>query len=69
MKYEYTLVTNLQTETYKDEKIKEGLGGSFSYFELGDTIEMESLLRGKNLPTYTEFARYLFGIDPVSLSL
>lgn len=44
----------------KDEKIKEGLGGSFSYFELGDPIEMESLLQGKKLPSYTDFARYLF---------
>jgi adenine-specific DNA-methyltransferase len=47
-------------KTSKNENLKKGLGGSFSYFELGDTIEMESLLRGKNLPTYTEFARYLF---------
>lgn len=44
----------------KSKNFKKGTGGSFSYFELGDTIEMESLLRGKNLPTYTEFARYLF---------
>ena len=47
-------------KTAKSELLKKGTGGSFSYFELGDTIEMESLLRGKNLPTYTEFARYLF---------
>lgn len=47
-------------KTAKNELLKKGTGGSFSYFELGDTIEMESLLRGKNLPTYTEFARYLF---------
>jgi adenine-specific DNA-methyltransferase len=33
---------------------------TFSYFELGNTIEMESLLRGNNLPSYKEFARYLF---------
>ena len=33
---------------------------TFSYFELGETIEMESLLKGKNLPSFTEFARYLF---------
>ncbi len=44
----------------KNDLLKKGTGGSFSYFELGDTIEMESLLRGKNLPSYTEFARYLF---------
>jgi len=47
-------------KTSKDEKIKKGLGGSFSYFQLGDPIEMESLLKGKKLPSYTEFARYLF---------
>lgn len=47
-------------KTAKTELLKNGTGGSFSYFELGDTIEMESLLRGKNLPSYTEFSRYLF---------
>lgn len=47
-------------KTAKSDLLKKGTGGSFSFFELGDTIEMESLLRGKNLPSYTEFARYLF---------
>ncbi|MBI2259255.1 MAG: site-specific DNA-methyltransferase [Flavobacteriia bacterium] len=47
-------------KTAKNELLKKGTGGSFSYFALGDTIEMESLLRGKNLPSFTEFARYLF---------
>lgn len=44
----------------KSTNFKEGLGGSFSYFELGPTIEMESILQGKNLPSYEEFARYIF---------
>ncbi len=44
----------------KNELLKNGLGGSFSYFELGPTIEMESILQGKNLPGYEEFARYIF---------
>jgi len=44
----------------KNDKLKEGTGGTFSYFELGPTIEMESILRGENLPTYYEFARYIF---------
>jgi adenine-specific DNA-methyltransferase len=44
----------------KSELLKKGTGGTFSYFELGNTIEMESLLRGQHLPTFTEFARYLF---------
>jgi adenine-specific DNA-methyltransferase len=47
-------------KTAKNENLKNGLGGTFSYFELGPTIEMESILRGKNLPSYEEFARYIF---------
>ena len=48
------------TPDAKTEKLKAGLGGTFSYFELGEPIEMENLLRGENLPSYSEFARYLF---------
>ncbi len=44
----------------KDQALREGLGGTFSYFDLGKAIEMESLLEGKNLPSYTELARYVF---------
>jgi adenine-specific DNA-methyltransferase len=44
----------------KDENLKKGTGGYFSYFELGNEIEMESILRGNNLPEFKEFARYLF---------
>lgn len=44
----------------KSDSVKKGLGGSFSYFELGDPIEMESLLKGTKLPSFKEFARYLF---------
>ena len=47
-------------KTAKNEKLKKGTGGTFSYFQLGETIEMESLLKGKNLPSFKEFARYLF---------
>ena len=47
-------------KTAKNENLKNGLGGTFSYFELGPTIEMESILQGKNLPSYEEFARYIF---------
>ena len=47
-------------KTAKNEDLKKGTGESFSYFELGSTIEMESLLKGKNLPSFKEFARYLF---------
>lgn len=33
---------------------------TFSYFELGPAIEMESILTGKSLPGYEELARYIF---------
>jgi len=44
----------------KDESLKKGFGGTFSYFELGKPIEMESILEGKDLPSYKELARYVF---------
>lgn len=44
----------------RNKVLKQGTVGSFSYFELGDAIEMESLLRGERLPGFKEFARYLF---------
>lgn len=46
--------------TAKNENLKNGSGGTFSYFELGETIEMESILKGNTLPSYAEFARYIF---------
>jgi adenine-specific DNA-methyltransferase len=44
----------------ESKNFQEGTGGSFSYFELGTPIEMESILKGENLPSYEEFAKYLF---------
>ncbi|HAD96592.1 MAG TPA: site-specific DNA-methyltransferase [Cryomorphaceae bacterium] len=44
----------------KDQRIINGVGGTFSYFELGDPIEMESILHGENFPSYADLARYLF---------
>lgn len=43
-----------------NETLKKGLGGAFSYFELGNPIIPENLLTGKNMPTYKELARYVF---------
>jgi len=44
----------------KDEVLKNGLGGTFSFFKLGKAIELESILEGDSLPTYEELARYVF---------
>lgn len=46
--------------TSKDENLKAGLGGTFSFFELGKPIAMESILSGKNMPSYAELARFVF---------
>jgi len=43
-----------------DENLKKGLGGTFSYFELGKASELASILDGQNLPSYLELARYVF---------
>ena len=44
----------------KDETLKKGLGGTFSFFKVGKAVELESILDGDSLPTYEELARYVF---------
>lgn len=46
--------------TAKDENLQKGLGGTFSYFELGEELEMEKILEGESLPSYEELASYAF---------
>ena len=43
----------------KDENLKSGLGGSFTYCTLGDEISPEKMLAGENLPDYESLARHL----------
>lgn len=38
----------------------EGLGGSFTYCELGPAVEIESFLTGEALPAYAALASYVF---------
>jgi adenine-specific DNA-methyltransferase len=44
----------------RDTNLKRGLGGTFSFFELGKPIELEQILDGTRLPTYGELAQYVF---------
>ncbi len=44
----------------KDAALQAGLGGSFSYFQLGASMRQESLLDGSNLPDYETLAGYVF---------
>jgi len=43
----------------KDAVLKKGLGGSFSYCELGDPIDLEKFFAGKGAPSYEQVARYV----------
>jgi len=44
----------------KDEKLKQGYGGTFSYFNLGPALNEDEMLGGKTLPSYLDLARYVF---------
>lgn len=47
-------------ETAKDEKLKQGLGGSFTFCKLGDEFNIEKILTGEALPKYEALANYVF---------
>jgi adenine-specific DNA-methyltransferase len=44
----------------KDETFRNGLGGSFSFIEVGNAMQLESLLKGNKLPSYQDLAGYIF---------
>ena len=44
----------------RDEALKAGLGGTFSYFKLGRPMRQESILDGSKLPDYRKLASYVF---------
>ena len=46
-------------ENASDKTLKEGLGGSFIYCTLGEPTEIEGMLTGKSLPSYSVLATHL----------
>ena len=46
----------------RDQALREGLGGSFTYMTLGDPIDAEQMLTGVNLPKFSALAAYLLYI-------
>src|SRR5206468_8306125 len=44
----------------KDEALQKCLGGSFSFIEVGNAMQLESLLKGNKLPAYEDLAGYVF---------
>ena len=43
----------------RDKSLREGLGGGFTYCTLGQPIELEAMLSGSALPSYSTLAAYL----------
>jgi hypothetical protein len=43
----------------KNEALKSGVGGSFTYCTLGEPIDLERFFDGKGAPTYEQVARYV----------
>ena len=46
-------------ENAKDEALRNGLGGAFTYCTLGEPIDEEGMLTGETLPTYEALANYI----------
>ncbi|HVU27433.1 MAG TPA: site-specific DNA-methyltransferase [Verrucomicrobiae bacterium] len=44
----------------KDETLQKGLDGTFSFVEVGHSMQLESLLKGNKLPSYEDLAAYVF---------
>lgn len=44
----------------KDESLKEGLGGSFTFCDLGEAFDIDKILTGESLPNYNALAHYVF---------
>ena len=44
----------------KDEALRAGLGGTFSYFKLGKELNKQAILDGRDLPSYEALAGYVF---------
>ena len=44
----------------KDEALRKGLGGSFSFVEVGQAMQLDTMLKADKLPSYTDLAGYVF---------
>jgi adenine-specific DNA-methyltransferase len=44
----------------KDEALRKGLGGSFTFVEVGHPMQLETLLKAEKLPSYADLASYIF---------
>ena len=57
-------------ENAKDKTLRDGIGGSFAYCTLGEPTEIEGMLTGEALPSYSALAAHLlFTAVPVCRSV
>ena len=43
----------------RNQSLRDGLGGSFTYCTLGEPIDLETMLNGEDLPSFSSLAAYL----------
>lgn len=59
----------------KNDALREGLGGSFTYCTLGDSWDVSKMLSGESLPSYRDMAVFVYhtatgqAIDPASIEI
>ena len=51
------------TNTSKNESLREGTGGSFTFCTLGEPLDINKMLAGESLPDYSTLAAHLFRTD------
>ncbi|MGA2222298.1 MAG: site-specific DNA-methyltransferase [Verrucomicrobiia bacterium] len=44
----------------KDEALQKGLGGTFTFVEIGHPMQLETMLKADKLPSYSDLASYVF---------
>ena len=44
----------------KTEALRDGLGGSFSFIEVGRAMQLETMLKAEKLPSHNDLAGYIF---------
>ncbi len=53
----------------RDKDLQEGLGGSFTYCTLGEPLDIDRMLSGEALPSYSDLASYLLNNAAADLSV
>lgn len=58
--YADSLTADRIRRVIRGDENTQGIDGTFSYFELGQEVDLQGLITGEHLPPYMELARYVF---------